>query len=164
MHADLSASKAFEQEVAGYLPSHTISRTDSTTDLDFFIPGLYIEVKEKRQALTKRWCLLDGVEERDLFVLDELSLRKALVHAPYSYFVLRDVPGGLRLFLASAMEVAVVRKERRNRIGKGKLILALNEFRQMESLADIVPVITDDIASLRWKDSACWSAREVPQV
>ena len=34
-----------------------------------------LEIKEKNQPLTERWHLLDGGEERNLFVLDELTVR-----------------------------------------------------------------------------------------
>lgn len=156
---DLEQSREFEEEVLRHLPQHTIARTDSTTELDFYLPGVYLECKEKRQKLTKRWLLSDA-EEGDLFILDELSLRKALVHAPYSWFLLRDVPGGCRLFLASAMEVAVAEKVRRNRVGKGKLILELRQFRQIDSLDDVMPTIAEDVKSLSWKQSACMTHGE----
>ena len=162
---DFEESKEWEEEVRRHLPDYAIVRTDSTTELDFFLPGLYLEAKEKKQPLTKRWHLFDGVQDRDLFVLDELSLRKALVHAPYSYFVLRDIPGGERLFLASAVEVAVAEKIRRNRVGKGKLILDLRQFRQIESLDWIMPSVIEDVQRFAWKQSACMTrGPEIRQV
>lgn len=162
-HADLTASKAWEKEVERALPAGVIARTDSTTDLDFYIPGLHIEAKEKRQKLTKRWWLVPNCAEEDLFVLDELSVRKALLHAPYSFFVLRDVPGG-RIFYASAIEVAMADRVRRNRMGKGKWILRVTQFRELPSLDQLYDRICAEVRDMRWKDSACWSLEEVEQV
>jgi hypothetical protein len=164
MAQDFNGSKEWEAQVATHLPAHTIVRTDSTSELDFYLPALYVEAKEKRQKLNKRWHLLNDVEEPDLFVLDELSLRKALVHAPYSYFLLHDVPGGGRMFLASAVEVAVADRVRRNRVGKGKLILDLRSFRQIEGLEALMPTVTEDVTEQNWKRSECLSLTEIPQI
>lgn len=163
MHADLNAARAWEAEVESHLPSAVISRTNSTTELDFYIPGLYIEAKEKRQKLTERWLLLSDVPERDHFVLDELSLRKALLHVPYSYFVLRDLPGGDRVFFASALDVAVSDRVRRNRVGKGKWILNLANYRPIP-LAELYDAICSDVQAMAWKQSGCMSLGEVSQV
>jgi hypothetical protein len=163
MAHDFRASKAWEDEVQKHLPGTAISRTDSTTELDYFVPGVYIEAKEKRQPLGKRWHLLDGVEEQDLFVLDELSLRKGLLLMPYCWFVFHDCPMD-RLFVANVAEVAVADRVRRNRVGKGKLILSLRQFRRIAGLEDLLPVIEEDIRKMPWKQSGCLSLEVVPQI
>lgn len=163
MAHDFARSKAFESEVERALPGTTISRTDSNTELDWYIPPVVLEAKEKRQKLTARWLLMDGIDEEDVFILDELSLRKGLLHAPYCWFVLRDLPQD-RLFVANVMEIAVTEKVRRNRDGKGKLILNLRQFRRIESLDGLMPLVEHDIRQQSWKQSACLSLEVVPQI
>lgn len=161
--ADLQASKEYEQHVRQHLPDAIIDQTSSTDKLDFWHPGWVADIKEKRQPLTNRWRVLPDVPEQDLFVLDELSLRKALVHGMKSYFIIRDVPCG-RVFLAAAWEVACSDKVRRQRGGKGKIILDLTNFRQVHFLNNIPDLIQADLLEQRWKKSECISEKEVPQV
>lgn len=144
---DFADSKDFEARVKKGLPTNAVDRTNSTDQLDFYVPGAWIEVKEKKQRLGQRWHLLPGVEEPDLFVLDELSLRKALKHGHEAWFLLRDVPGD-RLFLAQAVHVACVERARVNRWttennAKGKLILDLREYAQISSPDVTWTVLTD---------------------
>lgn len=162
--SDFANAAEFEGQVKNVLPPWHIDESKSTTRLDFWVPGLYVEVKEKRQKLTDRWHLIEGVAERDIFVLDELSLRKALEHYPAAYFVIRDVPGGDRVFLAGVWEVACVPRVRRDRGGKGKLLINLSEFRQLDSLDQIVPIAMADLAATAWRQSNCVSEQEVGQI
>lgn len=159
---DFANAAEFEAVVRSFLPIYLVDRSKSTTDLDFWIPPAWIEVKEKRQPLTNRWHLLPGVPESDLFVLDELSLRKALKHGLEAYFVLRDVPGD-RIFLAAAWEVGCSSTTRVNRGGKGKLLLNLAEFRQV-SLDRVMAEIQKDQVDCTWKRSDCVSQKEIEQV
>lgn len=163
--ADLNGSRAFESQVHELLSRDpVISRTLSTTDLDFAVPRVvWVEVKEKRQRLNRKWVLHEGVPERDHFVLDELSLRKAVAAAPYCYFVLRDVPGGDRIFLASVFEVACGDRVRRLRSGKSKLILRLDQYRRV-ALPDLPEAIAVDIAHEPWKGSGALSQLTVPEI
>lgn len=160
---DFQAARAFEEEVGRHLGPNVVARLDSTTDLDFWLPEVFIECKEKRQRLTERWRLLDGVDEKDLFILDELSLRKAIEKGPSVYFVLRDLPEN-RMFLARVDEVACSSFARRNRVGKGKLILNLKNFRQIESLDKIVPMTMHEQTTLPWRRSECLSQLEIGQI
>lgn len=161
--SDFLASKEFEQQVALHLPQQMIDRTDSTTELDFYVPGWYCDVKEKKQPISKRWPLPAGSPEPDCFILDELSLRKALKHDYMAYFLIRDVPCN-RLFLAAAWEVACAERVRVNRGGKGKLVLDMTQFRQLQFLTEIDPMIRQDQIDCRWKRSECISEKGVPQV
>lgn len=158
---DLQDARQYEQVIAAALPAHRIDRTESTTELDFWVPGFYLDVKEKKQQLTPRWHV-DGVPHEDTFVLDELSLRKALKHYPAAYFLLRDRPLD-RVFLAGCWEVACVQRTRVNRQGKGKLLLNLTDFRQVTH-DTIVPEVMSDLAQLRWGVSECVGASPPPQV
>lgn len=161
---DFMAAREWELEVEKHLGPHVVSRLDSNTELDFWVPEAYIEAKEKRQKLTERWHLLSGVDERDLFILDELSLRKALSKGMSAFFVLRDVPGGDRLFLAPAYMVASGDKTRRNRVGKGKLILDLRDYLPLEGLEQVLPMVMQMQAEMRWKNSECLSSRPIGQI
>ena len=164
MHADLANAREFEAQVKAVLPSWHIDETASTSRLDWWVPGWFLDAKEKRQALNKRWHLLDGVDEVDLVVLDELGIRKALEHGPSAYFIIRDVPGGNRLFLVGAWELACLRRARVDRVGKGKAIFDLRDMRQLRSLDEIVPTIMADLASTAWRQSNCVSQQQVGQV
>ena len=89
---DFNQSKQFEQQVAAGLGEFLVDYSASTDKIDFWVPGFYLDVKEKRQKLTERWHLPPGVDEEYLVVLDELGTRKLMQHYPYGYFLIRDVP------------------------------------------------------------------------
>lgn len=161
--ADYAASKAWEAEVASHLPAMMIDRTASTTEMDWYVPGFFLDAKERKQPLSNRWPLPPGVDRENAFVLDELSLRKALKHGYMSYFVFRDVPNS-RVFLAAAWEVSCANKVRVNRGGKGKLILDLTEFRLVGSLDELSILIHQDQVDCRWKLSECISEKTIQQV
>jgi len=149
---DLQNAKEFEDEVRRVLPGYVHVRTESTVDLDFYIPPIVVEVKEKRQKLTDRWLGNKPIED-DLFVLDELTVRKALKHWPYVWFVLKDCPQE-RIFLASISEVLSADRHRFNRSGKGKWVIDTSGFSTfpLEAIMDRIRV---DIAMEEWKASCC---------
>jgi len=155
--ADFATARIFEEEVGAQLAEQGvehIQRFSHNDDLDIWVPGYYLEVKEKRQPLTDRWHLLEGVEPENLFVLDELSVRRGVRHWPAVYFLLRDVPLN-RCFLAPIWEVIACRRARINRQGKGKWVVDLTEFRQLNDLDEINPIIMQELPELPWKSSAC---------
>lgn len=161
---DHEASKVFEAQVKAALGGAWIDQTSSTTEADFFHQreNLSLEVKEKRQRLTERWHLLPGVEEPDLFVLDELTVRKAMSRDGETFFLFRDVPGG-RLFLADLTELLMAEHVRRNRAGKGKWIIDLRQFEELGHLDDLEPSIAttyDRLAS----ECVAFGERQVEQV
>lgn len=153
-YVDLAAAKEFEDIVRHHLPDFTISQTNSTEKLDFFVPGITVEVKEKRQKLTDRW--FDGTEasfEPDLFIIDELTIRKALTHWPFVWFVLRSVPGEW-IRVAHVAEILSADRVRFDRNGKGKWVVDTSEFRNT-AIQDLQIAIKTDIASMPWKLSSC---------
>ena len=160
--ADLVDSKAWEQDVARAIGPLIVDRTDSTTELDFWIPGAVLETKEKKQPLTERWHLLPGVPEPDLFILDELSYRKAAKHFPTAYFVIRDRPQD-RVFVVSITELVCQERARVNRAGKGKHVYQTTHWTQIQSLEEIVGHVMADLISEPWKRSEC-IGKDVPQV
>lgn len=158
--SDLNQSKEFEQQVAAGLGEFLVDYSASTEKIDFWVPGFYLDVKEKRQQLTDRWHLLPGVDEQYLVVLDELGTRKLMQHYPYGYFLIRDVPGGNRLFLASATELCSVERARVNRWtssdkAKGKLVFDLRNFRPLTEIGDVYNIVMQDLLDMPWKQSPC---------
>ncbi|HKZ20312.1 MAG TPA: hypothetical protein VJQ57_09395 [Acidimicrobiia bacterium] len=168
--ADRLRSKAFEETVGTWLGDFKIAQTASQDKLDYWVPGIFLDVKEKHGSISNRWPLMEGVDERDTFILDELSLRKALAHFPSAYFLLHDIPGGGRFFLARADEVACVERVRVNRTGatghaKGKLLIPMTAFRQLESPAEeLLPALLADQIEMSWKRSECLDQRPVEEV
>jgi hypothetical protein len=161
---DFKGARAFEEQVALHLPEWRVTEFDHTDRLDVWVPGYYVEVKTKGQPLTARWHRLEGVEERDLFVMDELSVRRALKYYPEAYFLIYDIPEN-RYFIANAIEFALVERARLNRAGKGKWIVNLANFRRLASLDQINELVQADLASLWWKQSPCWApVKEIAEV
>ena len=100
---DFNAAREFEETVGEWLGPHKVAYLSSPDKLDYWVPGYFIEVKEKRQKLSTRF-VKDRESEPDMFVLDELSVRSANVTSPTAaYFLLRDCvhPDGARMFLSS---------------------------------------------------------------
>lgn len=150
---DQANARAFELEVQAALPHYCHVRTESSTELDFFIPSIVVEVKEKRQELNKRWWGGYG-SGYDLFVIDELTVRKALKHWPYVWFVLRDVPAE-RILVASIAEILSAERHRFDRNGKGKWVLYTDPFDTINDLNELMDYIHEDIATQTWKSSGC---------
>lgn len=167
---DFNASRDFELEVGEWLGDYKVPNLTDPNRLDWWVPGFYLDVKEKKQRLTARWHLLPGVPEVELFVLDELAVRKAMRHFPHAYFVIRDVPGGNRIFLARVDEVVAAEHVQANRTGntghkKGKWILNLANFRQLfDPASQVRPMILQDQVSMPWKDSQALSQMLVREI
>ena len=149
----MANAKEFEEEVRLALPGYCHVRTESSTELDFFIPCFVVEVKEKRQKLNDRWWgNLD--REENLFVMDELTVRKALKHYPYVWFVIRDVPAD-KVYVASISEILSADRHRFDRNGKGKWVLDTSWFDTIGDLSELMDFIKEDIATQTWKSSGC---------
>lgn len=160
---DFEQARAWETEVAEQFRAGTFrSAFNSTDDLDFWFPGVFLELKEKRQSYTQRWWLLPNVPERDLFIIDELTVKRALQHYPAVLFLIRDVPGG-RLFYVPIWELVSVERARVNRVKKGKWVIDLSHFRTINDPVQAYDLFVQEMASQRWKDSSVASHKEVPQ-
>ncbi len=167
---DFQNARAFENEVGEWLGQFKVGNLDDPNRLDWWVPGVYIDVKEKVRKLGPRWHLLPGVPEEDLFVIDELSVRKAARHFPHSYFVIRDQPGGNRIFVARVDEMFCVERARRNRVGKtnhakGKWIVDLKNFRQLTNPgSELLPLVLQDQQGMPWKLSHCLSTSVIEEI
>lgn len=156
---DHFGSKEYESQVAGWLGHWKISKTSSNTELDFWIPGCFLEVKEKRQPLSARWPL-PGCRAEDAFVLDELTVRKALEKFPHAFLLLRDVPLD-RTFLAPIWQLACadrVRVDRETSPGfkKGKWVVDMTRFiRLYQPDEELLPKMLAELVATPWKQSPC---------
>lgn len=165
--SDFQNAKEFEEKVGEWLGDWKVSNLDSTERLDWWVPGFYVDVKEKRQKLSSRWHLIDSPEQ-DMFVIDELSVRKAVKHYPHAYFLIRDVPCD-RFFLARVDEMFSAERGRLNRTGKtghqkGKWVVDLQNFRQLVNPElQLRPTIMHDLTSMPWKASNCLTMLELPE-
>lgn len=150
---DQAAAREFEETVRNYLPDYVFVRTESSTELDFMVPSITVEVKEKRQPLTKRWWREGSTSDSFQFVIDELTVRKALKHYPYVWFVMRDLPQG-NIYLASISELLSLDRHRFNRNGKGKWVVDTYPLRIID-LGDLMTHIKRDLEEQEWKASCC---------
>lgn len=160
---DFNNARIYEESVAEKLGGFTVTRFDSTDDLDIWSPGFYLEIKEKNQRYTQRWQLLEGVPEEFLFIVDELTVRRALRHYPEVFFLIRDNLND-RLFFAPIWEMVSVERVRRNRGGKGKWIIDLRNFVVLADEQWIPEIAAEALAGVRWKRSECLTQLEVPQI
>jgi len=163
---DFAEARAVEELVGSWLGAHKIGNLDSTERMDWWVPGFYLDVKEKKQPLTARWPLPAGVAERDAFIVDELAVRKALEHFPAAYLVVHDVPVE-RWVLISVTELVCcdrVRVERETVSGhrKGKWVVDLTQFRTLTAPSQLRDEILADQVTLPWKRSGCLIPPVVP--
>ena len=171
--SDFHNARATEELVGTWLGPFRVGNLTSPTRLDWWVPGLFLDVKEKNQSLTSKWTKHTepfGWEEVDTFVIDELSIRRAMQHFPQAYFLVKDNPGGERWFLMRIDEVCCTERVRLNRATsaehrKGKWIVNLTAFRQLSDPEhQLLPTILNDQTQTPWKASYCLSGLPVTEV
>lgn len=118
----MSFDISMEQEIKSYFAQRGIPFSDNSAsyeDLDFTIldrsglPLFRLDVKEKRQHYNlQHWPAF--APEADLLILDDLSVRKCLAHAPQSGILVRDNLGQRYLFF-SVIDLALMPRQRVNR-------------------------------------------------
>lgn len=165
-HGDFAGAREFEEKVAEAVRKRSggvYTRFSSADDLDLLVPSIWVEIKQKRQALTPRWHLLPGIPEADCFVIDERTLRVAAAKGGAVYFLIEDVPGQ-RYFVAAAYEFMCVERKRVVRDGKAKLIVDLAAFRQIKDLDQLYPFCMEDVMTQNWKISGPVGRTYVPEV
>lgn len=157
VNTDFVAAREFEEHVAEVLAAqghNTHTRFSAKDDLDIWVPGFYLEVKEKRQPLTDRWHLMPGIPGEDLFILDELSVRRMVRHWPHVYVLVRDLPRE-RLYLAGIWELITFDKVRVDRGNKGKWIMNLQEWKELEGIEQVAEIANVELPQNPWKSPAC---------
>jgi hypothetical protein len=174
---DLNGRHGIEAQVEHELVSHeqlSVLRSSTTSfdHLDFQIlaPGerlVELEVKAKRQPLSAGWRdLRPEVDPADLFVLDELALRKIVDAGRYAFLLVRDIPRA-RWLLWSAGDLLVASRVRhvrqiqkgREPMRKGKLVFNLAEAGMSSyTLPQALDALTDTVAQLEqwWADISPW--------
>lgn len=172
---DFAAAAEFETQVAEKLGSERLTLVgnhSSTTKFDIVNPGWILDVKEKRKPYGKMFLRFVPAEwpERNVFILDELAIRRGLWHdSVSSFFLIRDVPAE-RLFFTSVMEVAMMDRVRVNRrtserTSKGKWLVNLEHMRQVGNVSECLEVIQDFEFNKPYHKSPCMSwAGLVPDV
>lgn len=139
--------------------------TDSLHDLDFVTVGpgsrvAPIEVKTKLQPYRGWSGLAPGVAPSDLFILDELALRKVIEAGRYAFLVVWDQPVG-RWAVWSSMDLILATKVRVARpVGragsiKAKVLLDLDEA--AHTCTDLIAVIDAITEQLECCDDG-WSS------
>lgn len=150
-----------EQEIKAYLDRARLRFTDHTAsfkkpDFTLYLPDgalFFLEVKEKRQPYNMRnWPPF--APESDLFILDDLTVRKCLGYAPRAGVLVRD--NGRRLYVFfSVIDLALMPRLRVNRSiqrktqdEKGKWLINLQNGAQAATLEHILHHILQYIADL----------------
>jgi hypothetical protein len=130
-----------------------------------------LEVKTKHQPLSDGWRQLrPEVDPADLFVLDELALRKIVDAGRYAFCLVRDVPRA-QWHLWSAGDLLVASRARHTRriqrgtvaMCKGKLLFDLSEAgATTTSLEAALDRLVETVQSLEawWSDVSPWPRAE----
>lgn len=147
---------SFEQEMKNYFIQSNINFSDASSSysqMDFTIydrkgqPAFHLDVKEKRQRYTLANWPKFALEESDLFIMDDLAVRKCLAHAPKSGVLIRDNIRKVYFFF-SIIDLALMPRKRVNRpINKkqpgikGKWLVNLQNGKEFKSLDDAISYI-----------------------
>lgn len=137
---DFLESERFEHDLAAALDAMSVHH-GSREVLDILLKdGTQVDAKQKKQPLSKRWHLLDGVPEENLFVLTATEVWKANNFAPRAFLVLKDDVTN-RYFVATPWDVAVHCDKRVLRDGKEKWIIDLSKLHKADDLVQVRELI-----------------------
>jgi hypothetical protein len=175
---DLAERHPLETGVARALDEHPelVRLSTSTASLDrldyqLLGPGerlCELELKAKRQPYRGWAHLRPELAEADVFILDELALRRVVEAGRYAFLLVRDLPGR-RWALWSTAELVLATKVRVSRqlatsgTSKGKLLI---DLAGAAVVVHTLPAALDALAELvrlidhRWSDIAAWPWRE----
>lgn len=176
---DLNGRHGIEAQVEHALVAHrslTLLRasTNAFDRLDFQVLSaaeqlVQLELKAKRQPLSAGWRQLrPEVAPQDLFVLDELALRKIVDAGRYAFLLVRDIPQA-RWLLWTVGDLLVASRSRHARSldrgsgthVKGKLLFDLSEAGFATSdLGEALDAVCRTTGRLDawWSDIAPWPA------
>jgi hypothetical protein len=164
---DLAGRHTLEQTVADALAASSTLRlvhraTSSLTELDFVALGpgrrvVPIELKAKLQPYRGWDRVAPAVAPVDVFILDELALRKLIDAGRYACLIVWDQPVGRwcvwsSLDLVLAPKVRVVRPLAGTTTVKAKVVLDLNDAAHTcTDLTAVIDAITEDVETCdRW--------------
>lgn len=157
----MAATLSFEEEIRRFLQQKHVRYTDQTAafyDADFSLmlsdgARFALEVKEKRRpyAVTS-WP--KGTPEAHMFILDDLTVRKCLAHAPRAGVAVKD-SGGRRYVFFSVVDLALMPRVRVNRRIernapdlKGKWIVDLRNGKGASTLDGLLAHVNDYLDGL----------------
>lgn len=175
---DLAQRHPLEAQVAQALDEHPglvrlASSTASLDRLDYQLLGpgerlCELELKTKRQPYRGWAYLRPELAEADVFILDELALRRVVDAGRYAFLLVQDMPARrwaiwstAELVLAS--KVRVSRKLATSGTFKGKLLIDLGAA---AAIVPSLPAALDALGELvrlidrQWSDVAAWPWRE----
>ncbi len=176
---DLAQRHPLEAEVARALDRHPDlvrlqSSTASLDRLDYQLLGpgerlCELELKTKRQPYRGWAHLRPELAEADVFILDELALRRIVDAGRYAFLLVRDIPAN-RWALWSTAELVLASKVRASRrlaatsvTDKGKLLI---DLAGAAAVAHTLPAALGALAELvtvidrQWCDVGPWPWRE----
>ena len=170
---DLAGRHRLEDEMARALATHTelvLARraTHSLDALDFTVLGpgerlAQVELKAKHQTYRGWTQLRPELAEADLFILDELALRKIVDVGRYAYLVVADLPTG-RWCVWSTADLVLATKVRTVRglaTGAGRLkAKVLIDFREAAAVVDSPTAAAGVVASSLGHCDRLWAAIE----
>lgn len=169
--ADFARAREVEEQVGEWLGHFKVGNLEATDRLDWWVPGLFLDVKEKWQKLSRKWTRHFEWDETNAFIVDELSVRRAAQHFPHAYFIIHDRPGGKRWFLARIDEMFCAERVRLDRTNpntghkKGKWVVNLQNFRELpDPASQLLPTVLEDQIAMPWKWSQCISGLEIGEV
>jgi hypothetical protein len=169
----MTFNNSFEREIKDYFTRNDMNFSDNSSSyhkLDFTIidkdsqPDFHLDVKEKRKKYnpTNRPKF---APESDLFILDDLAVRKCLGNAPNSGILIRD-NFIERYFFFSIVDLALMPRKRVNRpINKnqpdikGKWLINLCNGKAALSLDKAISYIREyqqNLESVLFKTLACF--------
>lgn len=166
------ATDSFQEEFRAYCRRTSLIYTDATDSykrLDFTLilgreTQFYLELKEKRQPYAMRhWP--DVAPESDLFILDDLTVRKCLAYAPRCGVLVRDNLHARYVFFP-VVDLALMPRVRVNRAiqnkvedVKGKWLIDLRNGQIAANLDDATAAIrryTKNLSSILFEQHACY--------
>lgn len=178
---DLAKRHQIEAKVAARLAAHPglimLKRSTASTDrLDYQLLGpgerlIELELKTKRQPYQGWSRYRPDLPESDLFILDELALRRIVDAGRYAFLLVNDMPGRrwclwstADLVLTSKSRVARSLSREADRV-KGKLLISLVEHSIVcATLAQAIEVLISSIHEVdrAWDDIAPWPSGNKP--
>ncbi len=139
----------FEQEVRSLLISQKIpfvDGTQSTSELDFFLPrhNVFFDAKEKAQRFSMKNWTGAAIAQEDLFIIDDLAVRKLLRNGPLSFCLIKDSSSPpVMYYIYSLVDLLCIPKTRVRRpieksvkAFKGKWLVNLRDAAVFDELRD----------------------------
>lgn len=161
-----------EQEVKHCFLKRGITFLDHTRshhELDFALPdpGIHLDVKEKLQQFSKaNWSNVATPQEY-LFIIDDLAVRKMLLHAPRSFCLIKDSsPSPPMYYIYSIVDLLCIPKtrvrrpiERQVKGYKGKWLVDLRDaaaFVSLDGALDYVLAYEKQFPAIFQEHIDCW--------